>query len=66
MINFNFFDTNLLENGFWVRNFEKLSPDPESAAPRYLVCQFSGKKNNFDFLHPNLPKKHLAFGILKN
>ena len=28
----------------------------ESASSRYHVYQFSGKKNNFDFFGPNLPR----------
>ena len=31
---FYFFDPNLPKNGFWDRNFEKLSPDAESPPPR--------------------------------
>ena len=31
----------------------------ESAVPRYHVCQFSVKTNNFDFFGPNLPKKEI-------
>ena len=27
-----------------------------SASSKYFVCQFSGKTDNFDFFHPNLPK----------
>ena len=41
----------------WGRNFESLNPDPESRPPRYHVCQFSGKTDNFDFFGLNLPKK---------
>ena len=54
---FDFFDLNLLKNGFWGRNFENLSPDSESTPQRYHVCQFSGKTDNFDFFDPSLPKK---------
>ena len=35
---FDFFDPNLPKNGFWGQNFEKLSPDTESAPPKYHVC----------------------------
>ena len=35
-------------------NFKNLTPDLEPALPRYHVCQFSGKTNNFDFFSPNL------------
>ena len=43
---------NLPKNGFWGQNFES-----ELILPRYHVCQFSGKVDNFDFFSPNLPKK---------
>ena len=33
-----------------------LSPDAESAPPRYYVHHFSGKIDNCDFFGPNLPK----------
>ena len=56
-VNFGFFGPNLPKNGFCGRNFEKLSPDAESAPPRYHVCQFSDKTVNFDFFGSNLPKK---------
>ena len=55
--NFDFFGPNLPKNGLCGRNFENLSPELESAPPRYHVCQFSGKTDNFDFFGPNLPKK---------
>ena len=54
-----FFDPNLPQNGFWGQNFKKLSPDSESALPRYHVCHFSVKTDNLDFLGPNLPKKEI-------
>ena len=54
--NFDFFDTNLPKNGFWVRNFENLSRDSESTTPSYHVYLFSGKTGNFDLFSPNLPK----------
>ena len=41
--------TNLPKNRFWGRNFENQNPDLESALPRYHVCQFSGKRDKFDF-----------------
>ena len=53
---FNFFCPNLPKNWFWGRNFENLTPDSESALPKYHLCQFSGKTDNFDFFSPNLPK----------
>ena len=56
MNNFNFFRPDLLKNGLWGRNFESLSPDLESAPPRYHVCQFPGKTHNFEFLGLNLGK----------
>ena len=58
-------DTNLFHSDvnvkiqFWGRNFKNLSPDSESALPRYHVCQFSVKTENFDFFGPNLPKKEI-------
>ena len=36
------------------QNFK--NPDSESALPRYHVCQFSVKTDNFDIFGPNLPK----------
>ena len=54
---FDFFGPNLPKNGFWGQNFEILSPDAESAPPRYHVCQFSGKTDNFDFFGSDLPEK---------
>ena len=51
-----FFIPNLLKNRFWGRNFENVTPDSESALPRYHVCQFSGKTDNFNFFVPYLPK----------
>ena len=46
----------LPKNGFWRRNFKNLSPDSESAPPRYHVCQFSVKMTNFEFFGLNLGK----------
>ena len=57
--NFDFLGLNLPKNEFWGRNFKNLSPDSESALPRYDVCQFSVKTDNFDFYGPNLPKKEI-------
>ena len=45
-----------LDFGFLGQNFENLSPDSESAPPKYYVCQFSDKTNNFDIFGPKLPK----------
>ena len=42
--------------GFGVCNFKKLSPDSESAPPRYRVSQFLVKMNNFEFFGLNLGK----------
>lgn len=38
------------------QNFENVTPDLESAVPRYYICQFSSKTDNFDSLGPNLPE----------
>ena len=38
------------------KNFKNLSVGLESAPPRYHVCQFSGKIDNFEFFHLNLEK----------
>ena len=45
------------KNRFWSQNLKNLSPDLESALPRYHVYQFSVKTDNFDFFDPNLSKK---------
>ena len=53
------------KNGFWGRNFKKLSEDLESAPPRYHEWQFSGKTDKFEFFHLNfgkLPNYMLYFG----
>ena len=47
--NFDFFGPNLPKNGFLGRNFKNLSPDLESACPRYHACQFSGKWTTLNF-----------------
>ena len=54
-----FFDPNLPKNEFWGWNFKNLSPNSESALPRYHVCQFSVKRVKFDFLGSYLPKKEI-------
>ena len=41
---------------FGGRNCKNLSPNSESAPPRYLVSQFSVKMDNFDFFGLNLGK----------
>ena len=63
--NFDFFSPNLPKSGLWGRNFKNLSADLESAAPRYHVCQCSGKTDNIEFFHLNLgklPNYMLYFG----
>ena len=45
-----------LDFRFGGRNLKNLNPDSESAPPRYHVCQFPGKTNNYDFFGLNLPK----------
>ena len=54
--NFEFLGPNLPESGFWGRNFKTLSPDSESAPPRYHMCQFSIKMDSFKFFGLNLGK----------
>ena len=49
--NFEFLVPNLPE-----RNFKTLSPDSESAPPRYHVCEFSIKMDSFKFFGLNLGK----------
>ena len=47
------------------QNLKNLSVDLESASPRYHKCQFSGKRDNFQFFHINLgklPNYMLYFG----
>ena len=56
MSNFDFFGSNLPKTGFWGRNFKNVSPDSESATPRYHVDQFSVKMDNFEFFDLNLRK----------
>ena len=47
--NFDFFGPNLPKNGFWGRDFKNLSPDSESALPRYHVYQFPVKTDIYFF-----------------
>ena len=54
------------KNGFWGRNLKNLSPDSESSLPRYYVCQFSVKTDNFEFLGPNLPRNGIWGRNFKN
>ena len=54
--NFNYFSSNLPKNEFWDRNFKNLSPDSESAPPRFLTWQFSVKTDNFEVFGLNLGK----------
>ena len=56
MNNFDFFDPNLPQKGFWGRNFETLSLESESAPAIYHGCQFSGKTGNFEIFGLNLGK----------
>ena len=56
MGNFDFFGPNLPKNEFWSRNFKNLSPDSESAPPRYHECQFSVKMDDFELFDLNLGK----------
>ena len=56
MGNFYFFGPNLPKNEFWGRNFKNLSPDSESAPPRYHECQFSVKMDDFELFDLNLRK----------
>ena len=41
---------------FGVKKFRNLSPDSESAAPKYHICQFSAKMNKFECFVLNLGK----------
>ena len=54
--NSDFFSPNLPKNEFWDPNFKNISPDSESAPPRYHLCQFSVKMYNFEFFGLNLWK----------
>ena len=51
-----FFRPNLPKNRFCVRDFKNLIPDSESASPRYHVCQFPVKMDNFEFFGLTLGK----------
>ena len=54
------------QNGFWGCKFENLNPVSGSTSPRYHVCQFSGKTNNFEFcglIFGKLPNYVQYFGI---
>ena len=42
--------------GFWGLNFKKLNPGLELAPPRYHLCQFWVKMENFKFFDPNFGK----------
>ena len=44
------------ENRFWGRNLENLSRNSEPAPLRDHMCQFSSKKDNFEFFTLNLGK----------
>ena len=48
------FRSNMPKNEFWDPNVKNLSPD--SAPPRYHVCQFSVKMDNFELFGLNLGK----------
>ena len=47
---------NLSKNGFCGQNFKNLSPDLESALPRYHVCQVLVKMDNFELFALYLQK----------
>ena len=50
------FWTKLAQKWILGSEFRKSTLDLESALPRYHMCQFSGKTNNFDFFSPNLAR----------
>ena len=50
------FRSKFSQNEFWSRNFNNLCPDLESAPPRYHVCKFSVKTDNFELFGLNLGK----------
>ena len=54
--NFDFFRPNSPKNKFWGWNFKNLSPDSESAPPRYHLWQFSVKMKKFEIFGLNLLK----------
>ena len=41
---------------FWGLHFKNLSPDLKLAPPKFRLCQFSLKMNNFEFFGPSLGK----------
>ena len=51
-----FSNPNWPKNKFWGRNFKNVNPVSESAPPRYHVCHFSVKTDNFEFFGLNLGK----------
>ena len=53
---FDIFKLKFAQNGFWGWNFEDLTPDSESASPRYHMRHFSDKLDNFKFLGLSLKK----------
>ena len=53
---FDFFSPNLPKHEFCGQSFKNVSPDWESASPRYYVYQFLGKTDSFHFRSINLPK----------
>ena len=56
MDRFDFFGSNLPNNGLWGRDFKNLSTDSESTRLRYHACQFSVKTDNFEFFGIKLGK----------
>ena len=59
------FGPNLPKKEIWCRNFEKLSPDTESAPPRYHCANFQAKRTTFTFSAQICPKKDFGVGIWK-
>ena len=61
--NFDFMGPNLPKNGFWGGNFKNLCLDSDSTPPRYHICQFSVKVDDFEFFCLNLGKlpNHLRY-----
>ena len=56
-MDFQLFHPKFAQNEFWDRDFKNLSPNLESASPRYHKCQFSVKMDNFEeFFGLNLEK----------
>ena len=56
MNNFEFLGPNLSKNRFWGGNFKNLSLDSKPTPPKYHMCQFSVKMDNFKFFGLNLGK----------